>query len=68
MVACGNNGHINALNRPACISWAISVGATTDADQVAYFSNIADFMDLLCARTSINSSVPGGGTAFKQGT
>ncbi len=68
VVASGNNGYINALNRPACISSAISVGATTDADQVAYFSNIADFIDLLAPGTSINSSVPGGGTAFKQGT
>jgi subtilisin family serine protease len=53
---------------PACISSAISVAATTDSDQVASFSNVADFLDLLAPGSSITSSVPGGGLASWNGT
>jgi len=60
VVASGNNGYINALNRPACISTAISVGSTTKTDQVSSFTNSASFLDLLAPGSSIYSAVPGG--------
>src|SRR5215475_3265080 len=46
VVAAGNDGFTNALSAPACISSAISVGATTKSDAVASFSNTASFLSL----------------------
>lgn len=68
-VASSGNGFANGfLSAPACISSAISVGATDDADQVPFFSNVASFLDLLAPGVGIESSVPGGGTASFDGT
>ena len=50
-----------AISSPACISSAISVGATTDSDAVASYSNSASFLSLLAPGSIITSSVPGGG-------
>jgi len=68
IVASGNSNKRDSIATPACISSAISVGATTDSDQVASFSNVADFLDLLAPGSSITSSVPGGGLASWNGT
>ena len=43
VAAAGNAGLNGAINAPACISSAISVGATNDAAAVASFSNFASF-------------------------
>jgi subtilisin family serine protease len=56
------------ISAPACISSAISVGATDDDDNIAPFSNIAPFLDLMAPGVSVVSSVPGGGTASFDGT
>jgi subtilisin family serine protease len=37
VIASGNNGYRSSLSAPACISSAISVGATDDSDNVASF-------------------------------
>ena len=68
VVAAGNDGSTNALNSPACISSAISVGATTKTDAVASFTNAASFMSLFAPGVSIYSSVAGGGFGFTSGT
>jgi subtilisin len=68
VIASGNGSHPSRISTPACISSAISVAATTDADAVAGFSNVADFLDLLAPGASITSSVPGGGTSTWNGT
>jgi len=68
VVAAGNDGFTNALSAPACISSAISVGATTKSDAVASFSNTASFLSLFAPGVSIYSSVMGGGFAFASGT
>ena len=68
VIASGNSNSRDSISTPACISSAISVGATTDADVVASFSNVADFLDLYAPGVSITSSVPGGGKAEWQGT
>ena len=67
-IASGNDGWRDSTGAPGCISTAVTVGATTDADAVASFSNIASFIDLLAPGVSITSSVPGGGTGIKSGT
>jgi subtilisin len=68
VVASGNGSYQNRISTPACISSAVSVGATTDADAIAGFSNVADFLDLLAPGTSITSSIPGGEIASWEGT
>ncbi len=68
VIAAGNSGYRDSMGSPGCISTAVSVGATTDGDAVASFSNVATFLDLLAPGVSINSSVPGGGTSNFNGT
>ncbi len=68
IISAGNNGYRDALSSPACISSAISVGATDDQDNVASFSNRADFLDLFAPGMDIKAPVPGGGTGIKRGT
>jgi subtilisin len=68
VIASGNSGFNNAVNAPSCISSAITVGSTTKSDAVSGFSNSASMVELLAPGTSINSSLPGGGFGFKDGT
>ena len=69
VIASGNNGYCGAISTPACISSAISVGATDDiSDAVTGFSNSASFLSLLAPGQWITSSVPGGGYESWRGT
>jgi hypothetical protein len=68
VISAGNDGYTDGISGPSCISSAISVGATTDNDYVALFSNISPLVDLLAPGSAITSAVPGGSTAPKQGT
>ncbi|MEW1697919.1 S8 family serine peptidase [Streptomyces sp. NPDC091278] len=68
VVAAGNNGHADAVNAPGCIPSAITVGSTTDDDQLSSFTNRGPLLDLLAPGTSIVSSVPGSGYGTKNGT
>ncbi len=68
LVASGNNGYTNGISFPACISSAISVGATTKADAVAGYSNSASLLDLLAPGSSINAASSSGGYTIKSGT
>lgn len=58
VISAGNNGYSAGLSGPACVSNAISVGATQDNDTIASFSNRASFMSLFAPGVSIDSSVP----------
>ncbi|MEV0145674.1 MULTISPECIES: S8 family serine peptidase [unclassified Nonomuraea] len=68
VVAAGNDGYGAAVAAPACVSSAITVGATTDQDGVAAFSNRGALLDLFAPGVSIVSSVPGGRWASLNGT
>jgi subtilisin family serine protease len=68
IAASGNEGLTDGITEPACIAAAISVGATTDEDEVAWFSNVSADLDLLAPGEGINSSVPGGDFAELDGT
>ena len=68
VISSGNSGFTDSLGAPACISSAVSVGSTTKSDTLSSFSNSASFLSLLAPGESINSSVPGGGFAFFNGT
>lgn len=66
--ASGNDGFTGGLTSPSCISSMLSVGATTDDDRVAGFSNSADYLDLLAPGVRIRSSEPGGILGVMSGT
>jgi len=57
-ISSGNNGFQDSVGAPGCIEPAITVGATTDADVVAGFSNSATMVDLLAPGVNINSAAP----------
>jgi len=72
VIASGNSGYKAAIGAPACISTAVSVGATCDSatagfgctaiDDIPSYSNIASFISLLAPGSLISSSVPGTNT------
>ncbi len=72
VISSGNNGACGYLTAPACISSAVSVGATDGADAVAGYSNSASFLSVLAPggviTDQINSSIPGGLYGLKYGT
>lgn len=56
-IAAGNDGFCDGLGGPGCISSAIGVGATTDGDGEASFSNYhPDLLDIYAPGSSINAS------------
>ena len=68
VVAAGNNGSTDSISLPACISSAISVGATTKSNVVADYSNSSGLVSLLAPGSAIYSSLPGGGYGTASGT
>jgi hypothetical protein len=75
IVSSGNNSYTSGLSVPACISSAVSVGATRDGssgatptDGIWPQSNSASYLNLLAPGQWINSSVPGGGYENFAGT
>lgn len=66
VISSGNEGSNSGVGSPACISAAVTVGATTDIDTVASYSNSSNLVDLLAPGgageddpgTAINSSIP----------
>lgn len=68
VASSGNDGYFDSMSAPACISSAVSVGATSKTDVISGFTNAASFLSLLAPGSLIASSVPGGPFAFKSGT
>ena len=68
IAASGNDGWVDAMGGPACISTVISVGSTTKSDYVSAFSNVSSELDVFAPGSSINSSVPGGDYEAWNGT
>ncbi|WP_037803686.1 S8 family peptidase, partial [Streptomyces resistomycificus] len=60
VVAAGNNGLQTAVNAPACVPAALTVGSTTDDDEASSFSNRGPLLDLYAPGTGIISSVLNG--------
>jgi subtilisin family serine protease len=69
VIASGNSSYTTAMGAPACVSTAISVGATCDSaaagfgcavvDDIPDYANIAPFISLLAPGSLISSSTPG---------
>ena len=68
VIASGNDGYTDAISAPACISTAISVGATDKSDVVASYSNNASMLSLLAPGILVYSSTPVGAYGYKSGT
>ena len=68
VVAAGNDGYTSSMMSPACVSTAVSVGATDKYDYVTWFSNVASFLSLFAPGDEIVSSVPGGDFQSVSGT
>lgn len=71
VIATGNNGYCSSTSAPACISSAVSVGATTKSDGEAIYNNYSSIIQDIFAPGSgiysagiINSSY----YTFKNGT
>lgn len=61
VISSGNNGFIDSVSWPACLSEAIATGATlANADSIAYYSNRGPLLDLFAPGSDIRSSTPGG--------
>ena len=68
VVASGNGASSGSISSPACVSSAISVGATDKTDKISWFTNLDPFLSLLAPGESIVSSVPGGAYEAFSGT
>ncbi|MDX1765450.1 MAG: S8 family serine peptidase [Candidatus Saccharimonadales bacterium] len=69
IISSGNDYSSDSISSPGCISSAIAVGATTDADDIAAYSNSNNMVDLVAPGSSITSSVIGSGNfGTKSGT
>jgi subtilisin family serine protease len=68
VVAAGNSGFPNGVASPACVSTAVTVGATDDSDALAAFTNRGPLLDLFAPGVNINSSVPNNTYGEKSGT
>ena len=53
VVSAGNDGATGMIEKPACISSAVAVGATDNGTNVASFSNFATTLDLMAPGTRI---------------
>ncbi len=69
VIASGNNGYSDSVSSPACNAKAISVGATTNNDLVAWYSNAsADLIDLYAPGSSVFAAGVNGSYVTKSGT
>lgn len=68
IAATGNQGYATGITAPACISSVIAVGASTDGDLVASFSNRAPIMDFFAPGVSVTSSIMNGLYGIANGT
>jgi subtilisin family serine protease len=66
VISSGNQGFTNAVGAPSCISTAVAVGATTNADAVT--RNRGPLLDLFAPGQGITSSVNNAGYANFSGT
>ena len=68
-VAAGNDMKADACSTsPARVKQALTMGASDDGDDAAYFTNVGECVDLFAPGVDINSTKPGGGTQYMSGT
>jgi len=65
VISSGNDHYTDGISAPACISTAVSVGATDKNDIIASYSNSHPTMlSLFAPGSSIYSAIPGGWATF----
>jgi subtilisin family serine protease len=67
-VASAGNDGTSVMGHPACLSGTVAVGASTDFDSAASFTDTSTITDVFAPGDFILSSNLGGGTTFKSGT
>ncbi|MEU1369435.1 S8 family serine peptidase [Streptomyces sp. NPDC005803] len=68
VAAAGNQGYTSAVNSPACVPNAVTVGATTDDDQLTTYTNRGSLVDIFAPGNGVTSSLLGGTYGAKNGT
>ncbi len=68
VIAAGNDGYSSGISFPACMSEALSVGATTKSDALASYSDIGPNLDVLAPGDSITSTWLGNTFRTESGT
>ena len=68
VASSGNSGSPTTMEEPACVSSAISVGATSKSDVLEPYTNRSPVLKLLAPGGDINSPEPGGGFSAFTGT
>jgi serine protease len=68
VAAAGNGSNTDRIAWPACLSNVISVGATTNTDAFASFTDVSAVTDVMAPGVDIRSSVVGGGYGTFSGT
>lgn len=68
VAASGNEGRIDAMTTPGCLSNVVGVAATRDDDSIASFSNVSQALSVFAPGQSIETSNSIGGTSFASGT
>lgn len=71
VAASGNDGYLNLMSSPACVTGMISVGSVgtgAGVDQISNFSNTSIGTSILAPGFAIDSSVPGNQFATLDGT
>ena len=65
VISSGNSGYCGYIGAPACISSAVSVGASTDDDEETYFNNWDEtLLDFFAPGYQINSSTGGSDSSY----
>ena len=68
MVASGNEYVTSGISSPGCTENATPIGATTDADAIADYTNTAPILDLIAPGSNIYSTKLGGNFETRSGT
>lgn len=58
VISAGNNSFDAAVGTPGCISTAVTVGSTTDADAVSDFSNRGTLVDVMDPGSNVSAACP----------
>ena len=68
VAAAGNDGFIDRLSSPGCLSNTIAVGATRNDDRITGFTNANELLTVFAPGQGIESPANGGGTGTFSGT
>ncbi|MEA1925442.1 MAG: S8 family serine peptidase, partial [Candidatus Altiarchaeota archaeon] len=68
VIASGNSGDCSEISAPACIETAVPIASTTKSEEISYFSNRNQLVQLMAPGSDINSTVLGGAYAVHSGT